>query len=286
MRGDYNPKAFWDARFRRYGHTEIESLARAYDHPLRLKAIDKALSHAKIRINRDTKILDIGCGTGDLIFSFLGKGVLDITGIDLSSELTDHARRRFAPNRNVKLLTVEAENMDFSPSSFDLVTSITVLQHITDEEVFFRAVRNIVGVIKTGGHICVMDFSPVRVKDRQPASYLTIRSRGEYIEAFESSGCRLICEFGLPRIGVRLYRVIGKAMAKAGNLLPRAVTSSARQNNRERGSTDPPKSVLLWVYTMMGRITLKFAKPLDNFLFPFPSRYTDMRILIFVKTVR
>jgi ubiquinone/menaquinone biosynthesis C-methylase UbiE len=181
---------------------------------------------------------------------------------------------------------MEAENMEFPPSSFDLVTSITVLQHITDGEAFSRAIGNIRGVVKTGGHICVMDFSPIKVKDRRPASYLIIRSRKEYVQAFENNGCRLICEFGLPRIGVRLYRVISKAMAKAAKLLLRARTSGAKENNTERESIEPPESILLRVYNMVGRITLKLAKPLDNFLFPFPSRYTDMRILVFVKAVR
>lgn len=50
--------------------------------------------------------------------------------------------------RNISLHIMEAENMDFHSSSFDLVTSINVLQHIIDEKTFSRTIKNIVRVIK------------------------------------------------------------------------------------------------------------------------------------------
>jgi len=282
----YDPKVFWDERCLRHGHTgEIDGLLYAYDQKQRLKAIGKALSRSRVRMNAGTKILDIGCGTGDLISLFVRCGELDITGIDLSDEVINCASSRFADSRNIRLSVMAVENMEFPVCSFDLVTGINVLQHIIDEDGFSRAIENTVRVVRSGGHILTMDFSPVKVRGREPASYLIIRSRNEYIRAFEDNGCKLIYEFGLPRIGVRLYGVISRATAKLMKLLPRAETSRARENNMESEPAEPAESVFLRIYNLVRTMALKLAKPFDNLLAPFPSRYTDMRILIFEKTV-
>lgn len=257
---DYNSRAFWNERFRRYGHTgDIDSVLYSYDQLCRLRAIDKALSRSKVQLDTGNKILDIGCGTGDLILSFLKMG-LDITGIDFSDEVINYARGRFATNKNIDLHIMEAENIGFPSSSFDLVTSINVLQHIIDEKAFSRAIKNITRVVKLGRHILIMEFCPIKVKNKKPASFIVIRSKKEYVEAFEKNGCRLICEFGLPRIGVRLWRlIIERAIINLVKFLP-----CSRIN-------------------LVKARVLKLAKPFDYFLAPFPPRFTDMRILIFEK---
>lgn len=212
---DYEPREFWNKRFRIYGHTgDVDSLIYAYDQPQRLRAIGKALSYSGVRINTDTKILDIGCGTGDTVSLFISKGVADITAIDIADEVINYARKRFANEKRVKFFVMRAEDLDFLPNSFDLVLSVNVLQHIINEEAFSQAIENMIKVTKVGGHMLTMDFSPAKVRVRKPTSFLVVRSKKEYIQAFEHNRVELVCEFGLPRIGVRLCRVISQGLIK------------------------------------------------------------------------
>ncbi len=257
MTDTYNPKAFWNDRFRRYGHTgEMNSLLYAYDQPQRLRAIHKALSRAKISIGSGKKILDVGCGTGDLIESFMKRGEPEITGIDISDDTISYTGRRFSTNNRVKFLTIAVEDMNFPSEFFDLVTGINVLQHITNDRLFFKAIENMVRVVKTGGHILVMDFSPHKEQEeKKRGPYVIIRTQKEYRDVFERSGCAWVAEFGLPRLGVRLY-------AKCVRLVP------SRISRLVKGAL------------------LKMSRPLDYLLVPFPYKYTDMGILIFQKTSR
>lgn len=212
---DYKPREFWNKRFRIYGHTgDVDSLIYAYDQPQRLRAIDKALSYSGVRINKDTKILDVGCGTGDMISLFISKGGIDITGIDIADEVINYARKRFTHEKRVKFLVMKLEDLGFAPNSFDLVLSVNVLQHVFNEEAFFKAIENMTEVTKTGGHILTMDFSPVKVRVRKPTFYTIVRPRKKYVQAFERKRGKLVCEFGLPRIGVRFCRVISQGLIK------------------------------------------------------------------------
>ncbi len=273
----YDPRSFWNERFRRYGHTgETDDLLYAYDQPQRLRAIDRALSRAGVAIQAGTRILDIGCGTGDLIALFLSWGRPQITGIDLSDEALGYCQSRFATEEQVRLLAVGVEEIEFPPGSFDLVTAVNVLQHITEDQAFARVVDKIVQVVKTGGHILVMDFSPAKVQEKRPAPYLIIRAKEEYIDLFEQAGCKLVSEFGLPRIGVRLYRTASRF---AGRFKSDSVVRDAPSSTGGRlgGSR---------VVRCFRVALLAIARPFDTLLMPFPTRYSDMNILIFQKAAR
>ena len=51
----------------------------------------------------------------------------------------------------------EAEYLPFSDSSFDLVTSATTLHHVENVE---KVAKEIYRVLKPGGHMIVMDWTP------------------------------------------------------------------------------------------------------------------------------
>jgi len=284
----YNSRAFWNQRFKKHGHTgEVDRLLYAYDQPQRLRAINEVLHRTRIPLDRGTKILDIGCGTGDLIESLLNRAAPEIVGIDVSDETIVYAQRRFSGRSGVKLLVMRLEDLNFLPASFNLIFGINVLQHITDAREFSTAIGKMVRILRNGGYIFVMDFSPLKVKDRTPAPYVIIRPRDEYVKAFEDKGCKLVCEFGLPRIGVRLYRLTFRiivktyrAVAHRFNQRPYAKTSSSTE---VRETKETKNAIALRVLHIIGVVVLALAKPFDYTLIPFPGRLTDMRILVFKK---
>jgi len=100
------------------------------------------------------------------------------------------------------------------------VLSVTVLQHITDERSFDAAVDNLMRMLRPAGMVAVLEYAPLRVFGRMPG-YMHARSRGQWIHAFTSRGCRLRAETGVRFLGhgpymlaVRLTRRLWPAIDK------------------------------------------------------------------------
>jgi 2-polyprenyl-3-methyl-5-hydroxy-6-metoxy-1,4-benzoquinol methylase len=50
--------------------------------------VERTLDQICLGLDRDAKILDLGCGTGYLFLRFLRRG-FDVTGLDLSAEMIE-----------------------------------------------------------------------------------------------------------------------------------------------------------------------------------------------------
>lgn len=92
----------------------------SYDSPLWIRAINKALSWSKIVIDKNTKVLDIGCGTGDLLQEFAKRGA-NLTGIDISNEVILKTKERFLKENinNAILFAMKVEEMKFAPNTLN-----------------------------------------------------------------------------------------------------------------------------------------------------------------------
>lgn len=196
----------WTERFHKYGHTGYGSgLIYIYDQYLRLNATLKALDAVGVTFD-GIRVLDVGCGVGDFVMEFAQRGAKEVIGVDISEDVIKFAEERLSNFKNIKLIPGKIEKLKFKSNYFDLVTSITVLQHITNEKAFFRAVDNIISATRFGGKILILENSPtnseyvVKVKKNRN---IVIRTREEWINIFSSRGCRLIYEGGIPQIGTR-----------------------------------------------------------------------------------
>lgn len=102
------------------------------------------------------RVLFVGVGTGaDLEQVPYEK--LDITAIDYSEGMLDHARRKF-PHSHIQFLQVDAQHLDLDSESFDYVVASLILTVVPDGE---KAFNEMVRVTKKGGTILIFDkFSP------------------------------------------------------------------------------------------------------------------------------
>ncbi|MFH2108812.1 MAG: class I SAM-dependent methyltransferase [Chrysiogenia bacterium] len=93
------------------------------------------------------RILDIGCGTGDIISSIALKYCASVVGIDNAKKMIDICRRtQEKPN-----LTFEVGNifeLPFADHTFDVVLSISLIEWIDDYE---KAIDEVARVVKHGG---------------------------------------------------------------------------------------------------------------------------------------
>ncbi len=91
-------------------------------------------------------ILDVGCGTGGNML--LLKDFGNVTGVDFSDEAL-----RFARNYGfTSLLRASATELPLADASFDVVSALDVLEHISEDR---QAIAEVFRVLKPGGFFLV-----------------------------------------------------------------------------------------------------------------------------------
>jgi len=90
------------------------------------------------------KLLDIGCGPGIHLKTYLERGAKGF-GIDISSKMIELAKKH-CPDAEFKVGS--AYKLEFEDNSFDIITSSLVLDHLQD---FEKAAKEIQRVLKPGG---------------------------------------------------------------------------------------------------------------------------------------
>lgn len=98
--------------------------------------------------NRTSAILEIGCSGGPLLRQLRDDGYRNLTGIDLSPEAIALCRQRSLDN----VLVMDAQQPDFPPASFDIITASDVLEHLADAR---RAVAAWYQLLRPGGTLLV-----------------------------------------------------------------------------------------------------------------------------------
>lgn len=107
----------------------------AYDHPIALLRAENttrfpwmAAEIQKRFSQPNCSILDIGCGAGFLSNALAEKGHR-VVGIDLS-KTSLHVARKYDITRSVRYMHMDAENLTFPESSFDVVAAMDLLEHV------------------------------------------------------------------------------------------------------------------------------------------------------------
>ena len=113
-------------------------------HLGRKKIIDQRLKN--IRLDKKTKILNIGCGTGGTIATLEKYGQL--TNVDTSKEAIRHLKKRGIKN----VTQVEGLVLPYKNNSFDIVIALDVLEHIENDS---KALKEWYRVLKPEGKLLI-----------------------------------------------------------------------------------------------------------------------------------
>lgn len=137
-------------------HTDRELYFREQAHTTRKYVIPFIVS--VLPVSRSLSVLEIGCGEGGNLLPFLEEGCARITGIDISQNKIENARKFYAgiPGGS-KIEFIAADIYDSSSAgSFDLVMTRDVLEHIHDQEKFLAFVKR----FASPGGILFVAFPP------------------------------------------------------------------------------------------------------------------------------
>jgi SAM-dependent methyltransferase len=103
------------------------------------------------------QILDIGCGVGQILASFLDWGAQpqNLYGVDLLPDRIVSAQKLFP---HLHFEQANAENLQFGDATFDLILLFTVFTSILDERMAHNIANGINRILKPGGAIVWYDF--------------------------------------------------------------------------------------------------------------------------------
>ena len=98
------------------------------------------------------KVLDMGCGDGELAVELWKRGAI-VIGIDASAAMIHAAKARAKEHHaDITFQIATAEDLPFPPEQFDVVTAITILCFVDDAAPVFREIAH---VLRPGGRLLI-----------------------------------------------------------------------------------------------------------------------------------
>ena len=127
--------------------------------------IGTILDHA--HVSEGCKVLDVATGTGVLIPDYLGRNVVSVTGIDISTEMIRIAREKCKDPR-VTFVAGDVETAVL-PVDFDAIVVYNAFPHFPDPETLIRRLSSL---LRTGGTLTVahgMSRDEINARHREEA---------------------------------------------------------------------------------------------------------------------
>jgi SAM-dependent methyltransferase len=109
-------------------------------------------------IGPGTRVLDIGCGSGEMCALAAARGAA-VAGLDAAEGMIEIARRR-VPDADLRVGPME--ELPWEDDRFDIVTAVNALQFAAD---FAGAFAEAARVVRAGGSVAVCNWG--RMEDRQ-----------------------------------------------------------------------------------------------------------------------
>jgi len=160
---------YFDNEIKKFGYSENSPLGIERDiwdykqiiqYPIRKLEYSFVLHNCKDFLKPRMKTLDAGCGITPTARWFASKGC-EAYGIDLRQDNINYIKKSesFLYDPKVNYSSQNMTSLEFEDDTFDVVTSISVLEHLGPEK-DTKAISEMLRVLKAGGKlILTVDFS-------------------------------------------------------------------------------------------------------------------------------
>ena len=109
----------------------------------------------EIKIKKNSRVLDAGCGTGNLLYILERKNLnLKLYGIDSSEKMLKIARKKAmtADIRNISVMNLDKK---FKKNYFDYIFNVDAFHHFPNREIVMKSFHRI---LKHNGKLIITDF--------------------------------------------------------------------------------------------------------------------------------
>ncbi len=189
----------------------FDEWSQTYEKSLTWRFFFNPVHERVVREVRDVggmSILDVGCGTGDMLRRFAAGGASRLVGADSSEGMLQVARRLSDGAANIELLKASAESLPVGAAEFDVVVSCIAFHHFPDPE---GALSEMARVIKPGGNLLLCDMCGEGLSGSLMLAYGRLKAADNHYYD-RTSLARLMIASGLEPIGVKRVRRFPPAM--------------------------------------------------------------------------
>lgn len=151
----------WDFWADRYEKLWVQKYSLQPTRDLVIRELEKILALDK---DRELKLLDVGCGTGQLVEEISTKIVshkIKIIGIDTSFKMIEKARDKNIPHTT--FVEGDALNLPFHTGEFDIVTCCHSFPYYEDK---IKSLTEFNRVLKPGGYLFLIQASVNNLYDK------------------------------------------------------------------------------------------------------------------------
>jgi SAM-dependent methyltransferase len=134
------------------GYSRLERFGEGWERAAELADLLALLPDVK-----DRRVLDLGCGAGQLSQHLAARGAAEVIGVDISERMLELARTRWAHPR-VRYERMAIEEAAFTPARFDLVVSALALHYVDD---YRGLLARIAGWLTPGGVVVYSTEHPI-----------------------------------------------------------------------------------------------------------------------------
>jgi 2-polyprenyl-3-methyl-5-hydroxy-6-metoxy-1,4-benzoquinol methylase len=168
--------------------------------------------------HRQGRALDIGCGVGRWSLRLAAQG-MQVTGLDLSEFMVGEAQRRVAAQGHESRFLAGSVQTLSLPERFDLILSVTVLQHIVDAAAAAASLRNLAQHLRPGGELILLEAAPTDGSARCNSQIFAARTQLWYQQALRAADLDLVdlrgCDpMPLKRWALPYYRRLPAALSR------------------------------------------------------------------------
>jgi len=160
--------------------------------------------------NKRIRILDLSCGSGELLREISNNfPLVELYGIDISPKMLEIARGKLQ-GRGVILQKMDVCDLKYADNYFDFVFSTEALHHYYDQT---KALQEMRRVVKKGGKVIVVDINfglriVHRIFEKVEPGCVKVNSKEEMRNLFVESGLKIVWQkrnflFSVATMGVK-----------------------------------------------------------------------------------
>ena len=162
----------------------------------------------RARLTRQSRVLEIGCGSGAFLYALRAIVGCPVAGIDYSESLIRSALKHVPEG---EFVVSEAVDIPFPNSFFDAIFSHSVFQYFPDERYAEKVCATAQAKLRRNGAFCVLDVNDKQCEARfheersrlfgDPTAYAQKYADLPHMFYDKDQFCRMLREVGFEQVG-------------------------------------------------------------------------------------